>query len=79
MTEYNKVDVKSSDSQLSKSKAAVKNQTGTLLRVNIKMLEGFFFLTDSLPHKLLLTTRQKTKLSNAFNQNMAADISGAII
>ena len=43
MTEYNKVDVKSSDSQLSKSKAAVKNQTGTLLRVNIKMLEGFFF------------------------------------
>ena len=33
------------------------------------MLDG-----NDLPHELLLTTRQKTKLRNAFNNNMSADI-----
>ena len=28
----------------------------------------------NLPHELLLTTRQKTKLTNAFNNNLSADI-----
>ena len=32
------------------------------------------FVGNSLPHELLLTTRQKTKLRNAFKNNMAADI-----
>ena len=27
-----------------------------------------------LPHELLLTTRQKTKLRNAFNNNMSTDL-----
>ena len=27
-----------------------------------------------LPHKLLLTTRQKTKLTNPFGNNMSTDI-----
>ena len=29
---------------------------------------------NDLPHELLLTTRQKTKLRNAFNNNMSTDI-----
>ena len=29
---------------------------------------------DKLPHQLLLTTRQKTKLRNAFENNMSTDI-----
>ena len=29
---------------------------------------------NNLPHKLLLTTRQKTKLRNALNNNMSTDI-----
>ena len=33
------------------------------------MLEG-----NNLPHELLLTTRQKTKLRNAFNNNMSTDL-----
>ena len=37
MVEYNKVNVKLSDSQLNKLKSAVKNQTGVTLRMNIKM------------------------------------------
>ena len=38
MVEYNKVNVKLPDSQVNKLKTAVKNQTGAILRVNIKML-----------------------------------------
>ena len=54
MVEYNKVNAKLSDLQLNKLKTAVKNQTGATLRVNIKMFNG-----NNLPHKLLLTTRQR--------------------
>ena len=37
--------------------------------MSLKMLDG-----NDLPHELLLTTRQKTKLRNAFNNNMSADL-----
>ena len=69
MVEYNKVNVKLTDTQLKKLKNAVKSKTGTTLRTNLKMFHG----NDS-PHELLLTTRQKTKLRNAFNNNTSADI-----
>ena len=32
------------------------------------------FNKDELPHELLLTTRQNTKLRNAINNNLATDI-----
>ena len=32
------------------------------------------FYENNLAHELLLTTRQKTKLRNAFNNNMSTDI-----
>ena len=52
------------------SKADVKlSNTRTTLRINLKMLNG-----NNLPHKLLLTTRQKTKLRNALNNDMSVDI-----
>ena len=54
--------VELSDTQLKKLKTAVKNKTATTLRVSLKMLHG-----NDLPHELLLTARQKTKLRNAFN------------
>ena len=69
MVEYNKVNVKLSDTQLKKLKTAVENQTGTTIRMNLKM-----FAENDLPHELLLTTRQKTKLRNAFNNNMLTDL-----
>ena len=68
MVEYSIVNVKLSDMQLKKLKTAVKNKTGTTLRMSLKMLDG-----NDLPHELLLTTRQKTKLRNAFNKNMSTD------
>ena len=69
MVEYSKVNVKLSDTQLKKLKNAVKNKTGTTLRISLKMFNG-----NNLPHELLLTTRQKTKLRNALNNNMSTDI-----
>ena len=69
MVEYNKVNVKLSDSQLKKLKSTAKNQTGVSLRMNIKMFHG-----NNLPHELLLTTRQNTKWRNAFESNMSTDI-----
>ena len=56
MVEYNKVNVKLSDSQLKKLKNAAKNKTGAALRISLKM-----FNRNKLPHELLLTTRQKKK------------------
>ena len=32
------------------------------------------FNGNNLPHELLLTTRQKTKIRNAFNNNTSTDI-----
>ena len=69
MVEYSKVNVKLSDTQLKKLKTSVKNKTGTTLRMSLKMFNG-----KDLPHELLLTTRQKTKLRNAFNNNMSTDL-----
>ena len=66
MVEYSKVNVKLSDTQLKKLKTAVKNKTGATLRISLKMFNG-----NDLPYELLLTTRQKTKLKNAFNNNMS--------
>ena len=52
MVEYTKVNVRLSDSQLKKLKDAVRNNTGTTLRISFKMFNG-----DNLPRELLLTTR----------------------
>ena len=40
MVEYSKVKVTLSDTQPKKLKAAVKNKTGTTLRMSLKMLAG---------------------------------------
>ena len=39
------------------------------MRINFKIFNG-----NNLPHELLLTTRQKTKVRNAFNNNMSTDL-----
>ena len=69
MVEYSKVNIELSNTQLKKIKIAVKNKTETVLRINLKMLNG-----NDLPHELLLTRRQKTKLTNAFSNNMSTNL-----
>ena len=39
------------------------------MRISLKMFNG-----NDLPQELLLKTRQKTKLRNAFNNNMSTDL-----
>ena len=56
-----KVNAKLPDSQLNRPKTAVTNKRGETSRRNIKMFNG-----NNLPHELSLTTRQKTKFRNAF-------------
>ena len=69
MVEYSKMNIKLTDTQLKKLKTAVKNKTGTTFRISLKMFNG-----NDLPHEILLTTRQKTKLRNAFDNNMSTDL-----
>ena len=69
MLEYTKVNVKLTNLQLSKLKKAVKSNEGGTLRIGIKN-----FNKEDLPHELLLTTRQSTKLRNAIKNNLATDI-----
>ena len=54
---------------MNKLKKAVKSNEGASLRLGIKN-----FNKDELPHELLLTTRQNTKLRNAINNNLSIDI-----
>ena len=69
MVEYSKISCKLTNVQLNKLKKAVKSNEGATLRLGIKN-----FNKDELPHELLLTTRQNTKLRNAINKNLATDI-----
>ena len=69
MVEYSNINCKLTYVQLNKLKKAVKSNEGATLRLGIKILNK-----DELPHELLLTTRQNTKLRNAINNNLAADI-----
>ena len=48
MVEYSKVNAKLSGTQLKKLKNAMKNKTGTTLRIRLKMFAG-----NDLPHELL--------------------------
>ena len=63
------MNVKVTDTQVKKLKTAVKDKTVTTLRMNLKMIDR-----NDLPHELLLSTRQKTKLRNVFNNNMPTDL-----
>ena len=69
MIEYSKINCKLTNVQLNKLKKAVKSNEGTTLRLGIRN-----FNKNEHPHELLLTTRQNTKLRNAFNNNSATDI-----
>ena len=67
MVEYSRINVQLADTQLRKLKTSVKNKTGTILRMSLKMFDG-----NNLPYDL--TTRRKTQPRNAFNNNMSTDL-----
>ena len=69
MTNYQEARVKLTNTQLNKLKSQPKNKTGSILLLNKKNFEE-----EELLHELFLTTRQTTKIRNAFANNMSTDI-----
>ena len=69
MAEYNKINAKLSNLQVSKLKTAVKNNEGATLRISSKI-----FNSDNIAHELFLIQRQITKLRNNIENNMSTDI-----
>ena len=57
MTQYNSLNVKLSNSQLSKLKSPIKNKTDVVLRISSNMVSNSNDNTN-FPHELLLTNRQ---------------------
>ena len=70
MVEYSKINVKLTNAQLKKLKTAVKNKTGTILRMNQKMING-----NNLPHELLLT---KIIQSGGFLVSLLSKLAGLL-
>ena len=70
MVEFSKVNVKLSNTHIKKIKYAVKDNTETTLRISLKMLRG----NNNCHMNYYWQQDKKTKLRNAFNNNMSANI-----
>ena len=73
MTQYNRLNVKLSNSQLNKLKSAIKNQTDAVIRLSPNMIGGSNDKTN-FPHELLLTGRQVSSIRKAFANNSSVGI-----
>ena len=69
MVNYQETRIKITNTQLNKLKSAAKNNTGTTLKITKEN-----FQDEELLQKLFLSTRQKTKIRNVFDNNMSIDI-----
>ena len=72
MTQYNSLNVKLSNSQLSKLKSAIKNETDVVLRLSSNMF-GNSDDNSNFPHELLLTNRQVSNIRKEFAKNTSTD------
>ena len=73
MTQYNRLNLKLSNSQLSKLKSAIKNETDVVIRLSPNMI-GDSNDETNFSHKLLLTDRQVSSIRKAFSNNSSVDI-----
>ena len=73
MSQYNSLNVKLSNSQLSKLKSAIKNETDVVLRLSSNMI-GNSDDNTNFHHELLLTKRQVANLLKAFANHTSANI-----
>ena len=73
MTQYNSLNVKLSNSQLSKLKSVIKNETDVVLRLSSNMV-GNSNDNTNFPHELLLTNRQVANIRKAFANHSSTDI-----
>ena len=68
MTQYHSLNVKLSNSQLSKLKSSMKNETDVALRISSNMV-GNSNDNTNFSHELLLTNRQVANIRKAFAKN----------
>ena len=73
MTQYNSLNVKLSNSQLSKLKSAIKNENDDVLRLSSNMVDNSNDNTN-FPQESLLTNRQVANIRKAFAKNTSIDI-----
>ena len=73
MTQYYDLNVKLSNSQLSKLKPAIKNENDVVLRLSSNMV-GNSNDNTNFPHELLITNRQVANIRKAFAKNISIDI-----
>ena len=73
MTQYSSLNVKLSNSQLSKLKSAIKNETDGVLRISSNMV-GNSNDNTNFPHELLLTKTQVANIRKAFAYHLSTDI-----
>ena len=71
MAQYNNLNVKLSNSQLSKSKSIIGNETEVVLRLLSNMVGDD---ETNFPHELLLTNRHVANLRKAFANYLPTDI-----
>ena len=73
MTQYSSLNVKLSNSQLSKLKSAIKNENDVVLRISSNMV-GNSNDNTNFPHELVLTNRQVKNIRKAFANHLSTDI-----
>ena len=73
MTQYNRLNVKLSNSQLNKLKFAIKNETDLVIRLSPNMIRDSNDQTN-FPHELLLRNRQVSIIRKVFSNNSSVDI-----
>ena len=73
MTQYNSLNVKLSNSQLTKLKSLIKNETDVVLIISSNMVSNSNDNTN-FPHELLLTNRQVANIRKAFANHSSIDI-----
>ena len=73
MTQYNRVNVRLSNSQLNNLKSAIKNETDVVIRLSPNMIGDSNDQTN-FPHELLLTDRQVSSIRKAFSNSLSVDI-----
>ena len=73
MTQYNRVNVKLSTSQLNKLKSAIKNENDVVIRLSPSMIGDSNDKSNFL-HELLRRNRQVSSIRKAFANNSSVDI-----
>ena len=73
MTQYNSLNVRLSNLRLTKQKSGIKNGTEVTLKISSNVV-GDSNDENNLPHKLLLTNTQVSKIRKAFANGSSANI-----